>query len=186
MKLGFAPLWSAWMELSNDVHFAVDRILTQNHEKPWIIAFGRVRFLAKMWPILKVPFRISAKGSLHADRNGANPSFISHSNAWIRISSVDIQSRNYVWAKYYTKYLWPQKSWIIAFGWVRFLTKMWQKLIFILKTSFESYLYADHNGTIPSFTSKSHTRGGRPRLTFSNQVSLKSREIRYHGLRNAC
>ena len=23
-------------------------------------------------------------------------------------------------------------------------------------------------------------------LTFSNQVSLKSREIRYHGLRNAC
>ena len=29
-------------------HFAVGWILTQNHEKPWIIAFGRVRFLAKI------------------------------------------------------------------------------------------------------------------------------------------
>jgi len=32
MKLGLAPLWSAWMELSNDFHFAVGWILTQNHE----------------------------------------------------------------------------------------------------------------------------------------------------------
>ena len=43
MKLGFAPLWSAWMEHSNDVHFAASWILTPNHEKPWIVAFGRVQ-----------------------------------------------------------------------------------------------------------------------------------------------
>jgi len=28
-------LWSAWTELSNNVHFAICWILTQNHEKPW-------------------------------------------------------------------------------------------------------------------------------------------------------
>ena len=44
-------------------------------------------FWQKMWPILEVPFRTSAEGSLHADINGANPSFTSHSNAWIRLSS---------------------------------------------------------------------------------------------------
>ena len=33
--------------------FAVGWILTQNPEEPWIIAFGRVRYLTKMWPTLK-------------------------------------------------------------------------------------------------------------------------------------
>ena len=41
--MGLALLWSAWMECSNDVHFAASWILTPNHEKPWIVAFGQVQ-----------------------------------------------------------------------------------------------------------------------------------------------
>jgi len=67
------------MECSNDVHFAVSWILTQNHEKPWIIAFAWVRFLAKMWPTLKSTFRTSFERYFHADCKGTIPCFISHS-----------------------------------------------------------------------------------------------------------
>ena len=84
MGVGLAPLWSAWMECSNDVHFAVSWILTPNNEKPWIIAFGWVRFSAKMWPTLKSTFRTSFERFFHADCNGAIPSFMSHSRTKIR------------------------------------------------------------------------------------------------------
>jgi len=67
-----------------DVRFAVSWDLTQNHEKPWIIAFAWVRFLAKIWPTLKSMFRTSFESSFHADHNGTIPSFIfySHTKIW--------------------------------------------------------------------------------------------------------
>ena len=70
MDLGFAPLWSTWMEHSNDFHFAVGWILTQNH--------GLARFLAKIWPTLKSTSKTSFERAFHADHNGTIPSFITH------------------------------------------------------------------------------------------------------------
>jgi len=84
MKMGFVPLWSAQLEHSNDVHFAVGWILTPNYEKPWIIAFVRVQFLAKIWRTLRSTFRTLFERSFHADHNGTVPSFISRSCIKIR------------------------------------------------------------------------------------------------------
>ena len=46
MRLWYALLWSSWMEVSNDVHFAVGWILTQNHKKTgclWLsVVFGKI------------------------------------------------------------------------------------------------------------------------------------------------
>ena len=49
-------------------------------------------------------------------------------------------------------------SWILTFAWVPFLAKMWPTLKSTFRTSFESSFHADHNGTIPSFISYSHTK----------------------------
>ena len=39
MRVGFAPLWSAWIEHSNDIRFVVGWILTMDY----VCTFGRVR-----------------------------------------------------------------------------------------------------------------------------------------------
>ena len=95
------------MKRSNDVHFALGWILTQNCEKPWIIAFGRVHFLAKIWPTLKSTFKTSFEGSFHADHNGTIPSFISYSHTKIWCVSFDTGYMEYanIWAMYYARYL---------------------------------------------------------------------------------
>jgi len=54
------------------------------YEKPWIIAFVRVQFLAKIWRTLRSTFRTLFERSFHADHNGTVPSFISHSCIKIR------------------------------------------------------------------------------------------------------
>ena len=56
----------------------------KNHGLYIYIAFAGVWFLAKMWPTLKSTFRTSFERFFHADCNGANPSFISHSRTKIR------------------------------------------------------------------------------------------------------
>ena len=50
------------------------------------------------------------------------------------------------------------KTMVIAFGWVPFLAKIWPTLKSTFNTSFERSFHADHNGTIPSFISHSHTK----------------------------
>ena len=70
--------WPQWHNPQLHISLVVGWILTQNHEKPWIIAFGWVRFLTKMWPTLKIILRTSFESCVYADHNGTTPSFISH------------------------------------------------------------------------------------------------------------
>jgi len=55
--------------------------------KQWIVAFGRVHILAKIWPTLKSTFRTLFERSFHADHNDTIPSFISHSHTKIQCDS---------------------------------------------------------------------------------------------------
>ena len=73
------PLWSAYKELSNDVLkmvFNVSPNFVKNCSRPKAIIHGFSRFWVKIQPTAK---RISLECPIHADRNGANPSFISPS-----------------------------------------------------------------------------------------------------------
>ena len=79
MKLGIVPLWSARKHLSNDVlkvDFNVGHIFAKNCTRPKAIIHGFTWFWVKIQLAAKWT---SFECSIHADHNGANPSFISHS-----------------------------------------------------------------------------------------------------------
>ena len=48
MKLGFAPLRSAWIELSNDVHFAVSLIWSNSMPSMVMVVAGPSLFLGSI------------------------------------------------------------------------------------------------------------------------------------------
>jgi len=64
------------------------------------------------------------------------------------------------WCPFCFRLNFDPKSWKTTFGWVHFSAKIWPTLKSTLKfkTSFERSFHADHNGTIPSFISHSHTK----------------------------
>ena len=79
MKLGIVPLWSAYKELSNDalkVIVSLGHIFVKNRTRPKAIVHGFSSFWVKIQPTAK---QTSLECSIHADHNGANPSFISPS-----------------------------------------------------------------------------------------------------------
>ena len=148
-------------------------------KNPWIIAFGQVWFLAKMWCKLNSIFRTSFESSFDADHNGTIPaSYLIHiprhnaltlDTQWEWLSKLHVVSwaRNKIWSwdLYHCdqhelsfqvmSILLQVEFW--PFGRVWFSAKMWPILKTTYRTSFESSFDADHNGTIPSFISHSHT-----------------------------
>ena len=116
--LKFEPFWSAWIELSNDVNFVVGWILSQNREKPWIIASGWVWFLAKMWPTSKITYRTSFESSFDADHNGTIPRFIPHSHTKIQ--------RVFSWITIGCLHYCDQQEW--SFQMMSFLLWQWTKI----------------------------------------------------------
>jgi len=77
MKLGIVPLWSAWKDLSNDVlrvDFNVGHIFAKSAlDQRLYIIHGFSWFWVKIQPTAKWT---SFECSIHADHNGANPSYV--------------------------------------------------------------------------------------------------------------
>ena len=61
------------------------------------------------------------------------------------------------WCPFCFRLHFDPKSWK-TIGQVHFSAKIWPTLKSTFKTSFERSFHADHNGTIPSFISHSHTK----------------------------
>ena len=79
IKLGIVPMWSASKELSNGILKVIldaGLIFAKNCSQPEAIIHGFSQFWVKIQPTAKLT---SFKSSIHADQNGANFSFISHS-----------------------------------------------------------------------------------------------------------
>ena len=95
-----------WMEVSNDVHFAVGWILTQNHEKPWIIALD-CDFWQKIWPTLKSTLGHRLKGLFMLITMVQFPaSYLIHIPRY-DVSFIWIHGVYIIWAMYvyYARYL---------------------------------------------------------------------------------